>query len=275
MAPRPDEETWAILLKAFSEHGGSVRKVIAATGIDRATVAQAWAKGWPGIPPKRAVKDAEGNVLEPAAAGVDAVLAIHDIQDRARIHARRSRERIYKDTVKAQVQFAKDATDDLMRQRSLEALAVRTSLLLGDQAVKNALALQLATVPIYEQVAVKIQNMADDPDRSAGSMMKMLREVSEIGRLATQQLEASMVMERKHLGKPEAIYGSETNRTPDDLAKDLMRIMAKAMALKTGEVNAALEAHVIDVVPLDLQGEEQTAPPVRGATGTVLIQEDL
>lgn len=275
MAPRPDEETWAALLAAFTEHKGSIRKVVAATGIDRATVTQAWNKGWEGVPRVPAVRDDHGNVLVPAIPGIDALLAIHDIQERARLHARRARERVYKETVKAQVQFAKDANDDVMRQRALEALAVRTSLMLGDQAVKNALNLQLATVPIYEQVAVKIQNMADDPDRSAASVMKMLREVSEIGRLATQQLEAAMVMERKHLGEPEATFKTVVPRTSDAIAQDLLRILGKAMVSKTEEVNAALENRAIDVVPLGQLDAEKTAQPVRDEAGLFVIQEDV
>lgn len=203
MTPRPDVETWRALLDAFAEHGGSVRKVASATGIDRATVAQAWSKGWSGVPRKPAVRDPEtGEVIEPAVAAIEPLLAIHDIMERAKLHARKTRERIYKDTVKAQVDFARDANDDVMRQRALEAMAVRTSLMLGDQAVATALKLQLATAPVVEQLAVKLQAMADDPDRSAGAMMKVLREIGEFGALPRSSLSPRWSWSANILVKP-------------------------------------------------------------------------
>jgi hypothetical protein len=267
MSPRPDIATWQQLLQAFTEHGGSVRKVVGATGVDRATVTQAWNKGWPGVPGKRAKRDPEtGEVLEEAVAPIEPLLPIKDIMQRATLHARRTRDRIYKDTVKAQVQFAKDATDDAMRQRSLEAMAVRTSLMLGDTAVSTALKLQLATAPVVEQLATKLQAMADDPERSAGAMMKVLREIGEFGRLAAQQLETAMVLERKHLGKPEGIFAHQTGRSSEDVAAELRRMLVATISDKMTEA-AALEEKVIDVIPLkadDAQTEEatpDTAPP--------------
>lgn len=281
MAPRPDIETWQLLLQAFTEHGGSVRKVVSATGVDRATAMQAWNRGWNGVPGKRAKRDPEtGEVLEEAVPAIEPLLPIQDILQRANLHARKARDRIYKDTVKAQVQFAKDAADDAMRQRSLEAVAVRTSLMLGDSAVTTALRLQLAAAPVVEQLATKLQAMADDPERSAGAMMKVLREIGEFGRLASQQLETAMVLERKHLGKPEGVFATQTQRSSEDVAAEVRRLLVSAFADKVTEV-AALESKVIDVVPLkadDAQTEEatpDTAPPEQPAGSHAWSPEGL
>lgn len=243
MTPRPDPATWSKLLKAFTAMGGNVRKVAKATGVDAATTRQAWSTGWPGQPEVKPEFDPETGAQigehEPA---IEPLLPIHDIVLRATLNARKTRERIYKRTVEAQVQFAKDATDDALRQRALEALAVRTSLMLADQGVKNALEVQLATRPMYDALATKMAQLAEDPKASVGKMMVALREAAEIGRLATQQLETAMVLERKHLGEPESHFKMTEKKSSEELVSELKIMLVNNFAQKI--------EHVVDTVTL-------------------------
>lgn len=247
---RPEPSQWKLMLEAFMRHGSSIRKVAKVTGLPRDLVQHAWSTGWPGQAKRNPQFDREtGEMIEEGAPAIEALVPIHDVVERANLHARKARERIYKDTVDAQTKLINDAHSDALRQRSLEALAVRTALMLGDQAVKNALSLQLATTTVYESLAAKVKAMADDPDKSAGSIMKVLREVGEVGRLAAQQLETAMVLERKHLGEPEAHLRTTANRSSDEVLNELKLTITRALADKLTEANAALENRVIDVVP--------------------------
>ena len=268
MTPRPDAATWAKLLKSFTTLGGNVRKVAKATGIDVATVRQAWSTGWAGMPEVKPEIDLDtGMSIGDAQPAMEPLLPIHDILLRATLHARKTRERIYKKTVEAQVQFAKDATDDAMRQRALEALAVRTSLMLADQGVKNALEVQLATRPMYDALALKMAQLSEDPKASVGKMLHALREAAEIGRLATQQLETAMVLERKHLGEPESHFKTSEQKTSEQLASELKVLLVSNFAAKlenvVDTVSVALpatvqkEGEVVYEPPIDLLDEDE------------------
>lgn len=261
MTPRPDAATWAKLLKAFTSLGGNVRKVAKATGIDAATARQAWAVGWPGQAEVKPEIDLEtGMQVGDHQPGMEPLLPIHDIVMRATMHARKTRERIYKKTVEAQVQFSKDATDDAMRQRALEALAVRTSLMLADQGVKNALDVQLATRPMYDALALKMAQLSEDPKASVGKMLHALREAAEIGRLATQQLETAMVLERKHLGEPESHFKMTEQKSAAELASELKMLLVNNFAARIEHVVDAVEV-ALPASLMPQEGEHVYEPP--------------
>jgi len=246
---RPEPAVWQQMLEAFMRHGSAVRKVAKVTGLPRDLVLHAWHTGWPGKTKTHPVFDTEsGEMIEPGSPAIEALVPIHDIVERANLHARKARERIYKDTVKAQTQLIEEAHNDALRQRSLEAMAVRTALMLGDQAVKNALSLQLATVTVYESLAQKVKALADDPDKSAGAIMKVLREVGEVGRLATQQLETAMVLERKHLGEPEGHLRTTQTRSSDEVMMEIKLMISRALTDKMAAATTALEAKAVDAV---------------------------
>lgn len=271
MTPRPDAATWAKLLKAFTTLGGNVRKVAKATGVDAATVRQAWSVGWPGQAEVKPEIDLDTGMqvgdYQPA---VEPLLPIHDVVLRATLHARKTRERIYKKTVEAQVQFAKDANDDALRQRALEALAVRTSLMLADQGVKNALEVQLATRPMYDALALKMAQLSEDPKASVGKMLHALREAAEIGRLATQQLETAMVLERKHLGEPESHFKMTEQKSAQELASELKVLLVNNFADRIEHVVDAVEVALPAALTAQQDGEQVYEPP----TGVLPDEED-
>lgn len=259
MVSRPDHETWVNLLNTFSSLGGSVRKVTAATGYDRALVAQAWGTGWPFVPGRDIVLSPDGvSILQKAVPSKPSILPIYDVIERGKLEARRTRKRIYHDTVKAHERFAADAQDDAATQRALEALAVRSSLLLADQAVKNALQLQLATRSMYPVLAQKLKEAAEE--RSAGSIMKTLREVAEIGRLGVQQLETAMVLERKHLGKAESIYATVEDRSPSDIAREIERMLLGALTSRLESATSSVTMEGPDPVVIDVSGSAVPEP---------------
>jgi len=242
---RPTSEVWNELLKAFSEIGPNVRKVAKHTSQPITLVQRAWTVGWPGRAARPEKRDDEGNILQERVPPTPPLLPLQEVIHRAKLHARKAREKVYRETVKAHTDLISDATNDAMRQRGLEALAVRTALMLGDQATKNALQLQLATVPMYENLAAKLHAMAADPDKSAGAIMKVLREVGEIGRLAVQQVETAMVLERKHLGVAEGMFKHEVERSSDDVMKDIQRLLVLALSDKMAQADKVIEAELV------------------------------
>lgn len=246
-APRPDQETWDTILEAFTFIGESAAKVAKATRVDAATVRQAWAKGWGGVPGRRAAVDSVTGERIPPVAAIPALLPIKDILERANLHAKAAREKIYRATVDTQERLVRDAHDDALRQRALEAVAVRTSMMLADQSVKNALDIQLASRSLHEALAVRMQELASDPDARVGSILKSLREAAEIGRLATQQLEAAQALEQKFTGSSVTHFDGAEKKSPTQLVSELRRLLLAASSEKT-------EALVLDaeVVVMDL-----------------------
>lgn len=242
-APRPSQEEWDLIFEAFAQEGDRIMKVVKATGCEPAVVRQAWVKGWPGKPGTKSRLDPNTGNMIPGTPTVPALLPIKDIMERVTLQARAARERIYRSTMQAHERLMSDAQEDALRQRALEATAVRTSMMLADHAVRNALDIQIAARPLHEALAVRMQERAADPDATVGSILKALREAAEIGRLATQQLEAAQQLEQKHLGAVKVAFDGEEKKSPEQLVGELKRMLLESLTTKGEQV--VLEAEVV------------------------------